>query len=62
MSVASEIERIQAAKQGIKQSAINLGFDVPSSALISNYPQQIQKTPVTLTMDIEIDEGGGLTL
>lgn len=55
MSVASEIQRIQAAKAGIKQSAENLGFDVPSSALISSYPQNIQKTPLTLTMSAITD-------
>ena len=55
MPIATELQRLQEAKQGIKQSAINLGFDIPSSALISSYPQNIQKTPLTLTMSATTD-------
>ena len=41
MSIASEIERLQQAKSGIKTSIENKGVTVPSSALLDTYSTYI---------------------
>lgn len=41
MSIATEIQRLESAKSGIKTAIENQGVTVPSNALISTYPNYI---------------------
>ena len=49
MSIASEISRLQTAKQNIKSSIEGKGVNVPSDATLSDYPNYID----------DIEQGGG---
>lgn len=42
MSIASEIQRLQLAKQNIRTAIQNKGVAVPSSATLSEYPELIE--------------------
>lgn len=60
MSIATEIQRINTAKSGIKTAIENKGVSVPDSAKIDSYPDYIDQ--ITGGGSVEYEPGFGINI